>query len=383
MTWDFFNIDTSQYKKYLVKNVLKHVSYIGRLRMNSKDARNISFLFVATFSASILSSLPATAGSYSAEYVFGDSLSDRGNLAELYGANFPNPPSFHDSFTNGDVAVQQLAKHLGLNANPSLWVTNFQDVHGLFPGFTPGTNYAVAGATSAKQAVGGPTGINLPQQVGAFSYAVGGAAPSSALYVIDIGGNDVRNATLQGTGPGAIAAGVIAELGAISALESEGARHFLVVDVPDVGAIPEFNLYDPSQAATATLLSQLYDTDLEAGLAALSQPKGASVKLFDLYGYNVNLLANASKYGLTDTVDPCYTDTPVSAATTSGCGTNAKNISHFVYWDQIHPTATVQALWAQGMEAAVPEPPAWALLIAGFAALGAFGYRGAARTSRA
>ena len=31
---------------------------------------------------------PANAGSFSAEYVFGDSLSDRGNLAEIYNEGF-------------------------------------------------------------------------------------------------------------------------------------------------------------------------------------------------------------------------------------------------------------------------------------------------------
>ena len=80
----------------------------------------------------------AKASVYSAEYVFGDSLSDRGNVAELlnvenyvahgyYFGNFPNPPSYHDSFTNGPVAVQGLAQSFGLNADPSLWVTGFAD----------------------------------------------------------------------------------------------------------------------------------------------------------------------------------------------------------------------------------------------------------------
>ena len=40
------------------------------------------------------------AADFSAEYVFGDSLSDNGNLASLVGG-FPNPPSFDNSFTNG------------------------------------------------------------------------------------------------------------------------------------------------------------------------------------------------------------------------------------------------------------------------------------------
>jgi phospholipase/lecithinase/hemolysin len=113
---------------------------------------------LAVCSAATLGLSTARAADFSAEYVFGDSLSDRGNIAELenvlnfqmhgfFLGNFPDPPSNHDSFTNGPVAVQVLAQSLGLNANPSLWLTGFQDPAGLFPGFTPGTNYAVGGAT--------------------------------------------------------------------------------------------------------------------------------------------------------------------------------------------------------------------------------------------
>ena len=58
----------------------------------------------------------------------------------------------------------------------------------------PGTNYAVAGATSA---IGDANGINLPEQVGAFSAFEHGVADPSALYVIMIGGNDVRDAAMQ------------------------------------------------------------------------------------------------------------------------------------------------------------------------------------------
>lgn len=61
---------------------------------------------------------PVLAAPYTAIYVFGDSLSDRGNPAETGFvqssagrpiANYPNPPSNHDSFINGPVAVQVLA----------------------------------------------------------------------------------------------------------------------------------------------------------------------------------------------------------------------------------------------------------------------------------
>jgi phospholipase/lecithinase/hemolysin len=60
-----------------------------------------------------------------------------------------------------------------------------------------GTNYAVGGATSATPAA---AGINLLNQVGAYSAYAAGHADPNALYVVMIGGNDVRNAALDGTG---------------------------------------------------------------------------------------------------------------------------------------------------------------------------------------
>jgi outer membrane lipase/esterase len=349
----------------------KPIRRLGRRPMTHKLLR--AAFALAACSAALLAASAANAANFSAEYVFGDSLSDNGNLAAGLGVTFPNPPSFDNSFTNGKVAVQLLAESLGLSANPSLWLTA--------PSVPAGTNYAVGGATSAFDPVGGSPGINLPQQVAAFGALTSDHADPNALYVVMIGGNDVRNAALQGTGVDAVTNGVGTELTEISTLADEGAKHFLVVNVPNVGIIPEFAQDNPTLAADATTFSQLYDTDLASGLAALEPELAAGTTLtdFDLYGYNTNLLANAAELGFTNTTDRCYTDTPGSAATSAACGPNAENIDSFVYWDDIHPTAPVQKLWAEGFEAAVPEPSTWAMLLLGFGGLGFAGYRARAR----
>ena len=90
----------------------------GNVHMTGRFVRP-SILALAAALASLPLVSAARAGDFSAEYVFGDSLSDNGNLAELlnfegqFFGNFPNPPSFHDSFTNGPVAVAGLAQDLG------------------------------------------------------------------------------------------------------------------------------------------------------------------------------------------------------------------------------------------------------------------------------
>ena len=353
--------------------------------MTGRFVRPSILAFAAAFASLPLVSA-ARAGDFSAEYVFGDSLSDNGNLAELlnfegqFSGNFPNPPSFHDSFTNGPVAVAGLAQNLGLSLTPSLWVTGFKDPAGLFGGvsFMPGTNYAVAGALSATPS---PVSINLLSQVGAYSVYASGHADPNALYVVMIGGNDVRDAALDRTGVGAVTAGVDAELAAISTLSGEDAKHFLVVNVPNVGIIPEFAQDHPTLAASATAYSQLYNSELANGLASLDPTLGAgsTLQAFDLYDFNANILANAASDGFTDTTDRCYTGTPFTATTSSACGPDAENIGGFVYWDDIHPTEKVQALWAAGFTSAVPEPSTWAMLLVGFGSMGFAGYRRGAR----
>ena len=334
-----------------------------------------AFALAACCSSALLVASADAAG-YSAEYVFGDSLSDNGNLAEVSGG-FMDPPSFDNSFTNGPVAVQLLAEGLGLSANAALWLPK--------PSAPAGTNYAVGGATSATHAKGGTPGINLEDQVDAYNAFVSDHADPNALYVIMIGGNDVRNAVLQGTGEGAVMDGVNEEVKEISTLADEGAKHFLVVNVPDVGQIPEFAEQDPTQAAEATTFSQLYDTDLAGQLDSLELAPGTMLQQFDLFAFNANILANAASLGFTNTTDPCYTfpGLPDSTVTTSGCGANAENIDHFLYWNIIHPTAPVQALWAGGLRSAVPEPSTWAMLVIGFVGLGFAGYRRGARARAA
>jgi outer membrane lipase/esterase len=115
-------------------------------------------------------------------FVFGDSLSDTGNLASLPQYPFLNTPPFNHGFTNGLFAVEVLAKFLHLDVNPSLHLI----------GPPKGTNYAVAGATAGG--TGNPQ-INLTSQVDTFLlYQPKHSAPKDALYIIFIGGNDVSDA---------------------------------------------------------------------------------------------------------------------------------------------------------------------------------------------
>lgn len=338
--------------------------------MNHRFLSRAAFALIACCSGALLGASAAQA-SFSAEFVFGDSLSDNGNLASLVGG-FPNPPSFDNSFTNGPVAVQLLAQSLGLSANASLWLTSPSP---------QGTNYAVGGATAAPGTDIAPgVNINLPTQVAAYSASVSDHADPNALYVVMIGGNDVIDAVLGGSGPDAVTAGADQEVTEISTLANEGAKHFLVVNVPDVGQIPLFTQESPpGAAAEATAFSELYDTDLSAGLAGLDLGAGTTLTDFNLFGFNASILANAMAHGFNNTTDPCYAFTELPTSTASNTGCSPANVDTFVYFNDVHPTAPVQALWGEAFRAAVPETSTWAMLAIGFLSLGFAGYRRGAR----
>ena len=63
----------------------------------------------------------AAAPSFTGMYVFGDSLSDNGNVLALTGGLYPPAPYFQGQFSNGPVAVEWLAT--GLQLAPASFTT--------------------------------------------------------------------------------------------------------------------------------------------------------------------------------------------------------------------------------------------------------------------
>ena len=149
-------------------------------------------------------------------------------------------------------------------------------------------------------------GANLASQVGAFLATAGSVISGTNLYTIFIGGNDVRTAAHTGDET-LVTSGVASEFSVLGALIAAGAKNLLVVNVPDVGAIPEFTQGYPSQAAAATQDTLNFNSDLSADVATLRSTNPAiNITLFDLYNFQNSLLANPGSLGITNTTDPCY-----------------------------------------------------------------------------
>ena len=181
--------------------------------------------------------------------------------------------------------------------------------------------------------------LDLPAQL--VQFAVQDPHPAAnALYTLSVGGNDVIDALpAYATDPSAAMADVKAavgnELSFIGGLAADGARHFAILDVPDLGKTPE----EAGNGAAASTLSALYDADLSGALPALIAADHLSVDLVDTFALIDRAVADPAAYGLANVIAPVWTgnfDNPFSG-TLNATGA-AQN--RFLFFDHLHPTET-------------------------------------------
>lgn len=274
--------------------------------------------------------------------VFGGSVSDSGNIFALTGMANKPPYSELDAFliptgayavgghhtSNGPTWIEQFARPLGLS----------RYVQPAFQGSSRfAANYAVAGARSTDVALT----LDMPEQIAAFLSDHGGVAPSDALYVIDFGGNDVRDALAAGD-PTIVTNALGALADKLNVLFAAGARKFLVLNVADIGQIPSIRILDtffPGAAQTATLLTQGFNAGLDAIIASLTAIPGVEVAKLDVFATVNVLIAHPAEFGLTNVTSACITPNVAPFA--------CKRPDKFLFWDGIHPTKAVQAIFAQ------------------------------------
>ncbi len=274
--------------------------------------------------------------SFSQVFVFGDSLSDTGNLASLTG-DLPSP-YYMNRISNGSVAVETLAARLGHTVSASLHLI----------GPAEGSNYAVAGANAA-----GMEPMDLDIQIVSFQ-ANHIIAPADALYVIFVGGNDIRDArseTISILARSKVKAAATKVRKAIQTLSRAGARSFLLVSSPNIGLMPETRRIatatdNPGLIERSTTLSKLYQDELYKMTRYLKYTSRAKITRFDLFNFFNELVEDADSYGFSNTTDACFN----SADSTFHPDCNSgSNFDEFVFFDEIHPTTRVHELVGEAL----------------------------------
>lgn len=285
--------------------------------------------------------------------VFGTSLSDPGNafflkktvsmedvqntppydtLDQLLIPSSPYAKGGHH-FSNGATWIEQFARPLGFAGS----------VRPAFVGSGEANNYAVGGARAHDDGIN----VNLPDQVSAFLDKSGGVAPSDALYVVEFGSNDIRDALADPT----IIIAALASIGNnITALYAAGARKFLVCNAPDLGLTPAILSLDksiPGAAAAATALSYAFNTGLDDLMVSLAGLPRIEIVKLDIYQKLHDIVAYPASFDLTVVDRACVTPNVQPF--------KCKKPDEYLFWDGIHPTKAGHAIFAQEA-ASVLEP---------------------------
>jgi outer membrane lipase/esterase len=320
-----------------------------------RTAMNIKAKLASLISVSCFVLLPFHAQAvpaYSDLYIFGDSLSDVGNVFAATGGTQPASPYADGQYSNGAVWVQGLAAQLGLNP--------------LKPSLLGGNDYAFGGATTSYQPTTSTIVPNLTEQIGLYSLSLGGSpASASALYSVWIGANDIFNILDSGvdlnTALQQAKGAALAEANAIALLAGAGAKNFLVALLPDLGLTPSLTTLGPQASAAGSFLAASYNSALQSDLVSLVESFGLSMNYLDAYGLIDDAVGDPGAFGFSNVKDPCFTGT-----TTSG-GDFCANPNQYLFWDDVHPTAAAQALIANAAISALSVPEPGSLLLIGIA----------------
>jgi len=252
-------------------------------------------------------------------YVFGDSLSDTGNLdregiigflLDLFVDLGPT-----GSFSDGIVWNEYLADDLGLT-RPA-------------PSYNGGTNYAYGGArtdsTGSADDLLGPTG--MAAQVDEFIGDLGGgSADPDALYIVWGGGNDMRDATSTSQ-----AAPAVANLEQhVRDLVGLGAQYVLMPNLPNLGRTPESIAAGQSAVELAQSISLAFNDELSQAIDGLDDELSIDIFELDVFTFMEALAGDGQAFGFTNVTVPCGdVDGPCIGD---------------LFWDEIHPTTAAHAL---------------------------------------
>ena len=307
-------------------------------------------LLAGAIVAGLLASQAASATDFSQVVVFGDSLSDAGNISLASAPQIQPPLRF--TTNPGKTAAELVADGLG---------------HPITASLAGGTDFAWGGAGLVNNVAAVPT---LPQQLGMYLTATGGRADPNALYQVWGGANDIFYLTGTSTDSTVLAAGTanaaITEVGMLGQLKAAGANYVVVYNLPDLGKTPSAAAQGAAASAGATQLAVLYNSTLSSGLSQLSS-QGLNVVPVNTYGLINEVIANPAAFGFSNVTDPACG----LAASSVQCGPQGAGLPYsyaagtdesYLFADGVHPTAAAHRLLSQVVLAELAAPGQISLL---------------------
>jgi phospholipase/lecithinase/hemolysin len=246
-----------------------------------------------------------TAYSFSALYVFGDSLSDTGRSPA------PEQGYYEGRYSNGPLWVEYLSAELGITYNAS-------------------NNFAVSGSTTA----------DLMSQTTSL---VPSTNLSTALFTVESGGNDFLDgaeADLSDSGWNSlVASGVSNITSTLNVLYTNGAREIIVGNLANIGQTPAAAAEPALFATYVDTKVALFNTQLHSSVTNFTKSHpGARIYLLDENTLLSQIIKTPASYGFTVTTNGALEDPHLTDKSVTGPGAD------YVFWDIIHPTTKVHAL---------------------------------------
>ncbi len=270
--------------------------------------------------------------------VFGDSLSDTGNLYEYMRHQLPMSPPYHEGrFTDGPVWIEHVLAHY-FPTNPKSHLLNYA-----FGGSGVGSEDEL----DDEDDIGDGAMLNLDAEVKSYLLAHNDKADDSSLYVVWMGSNNYLSLPEDLEGELHLTLSGIRR--SIDTLVEKGAKNILVVGIPDLGRIPiarEFEAEDD--------LSYLANEHNSRLMKQVDELKTLYPELrwafFDVNKLLMEALENPEPYGFKNVTETCY-DTldyvPASQQSVLHMVAHVKPkarlrtesaCSTYVFFDPVHPS---------------------------------------------
>ena len=270
--------------------------------------------------------------------VFGDSLSDNGNLYEYMKHQLPvSPPYFEGRFSDGPVWVERLMS--------SYYPTTMNE-HLL--------DYAFGGAGIMEDDDGESGFFTLHSEMDSYFISHQDKADEHSLYVVWIGSNnylalpegDEIEKTLKNVDAG-IQHG-------LQRLVDKGAKHIMVINLPDLGRIPLAREFDAVEVLS--YLSKQHNDILQKRVNDLQHvhPEVQWI-YFDVDVLLHDIMNDPESLGYTNITDTCYEE----AAERPSANTVLRMVSTvkpsfkngacngYLFFDPVHPSGPTHVIMAE------------------------------------